>query len=123
MKTFFAILLFVGLWSGCSVAQQPEVGYESVGVEEFKAIIAKDNVVVLDVRTEAEYAEGHVDGAINIDVLKENFRSLAIEALPKDKVIALYCRSGRRSKTAAKILVDEGYRVVELSVGWNGLKS
>ena len=98
-------------------------GFKSVEVEEFAKVIADTAVVRLDVRTADEYAEGHIDNAINIDVLKDDFESKATATLPKDKTIALYCRSGRRSKNAAKILTKNGYTVVELNSGYNGWKS
>ena len=90
-------------------------GSKSVEVEEFAKVIADTAVVRLDVRTADEYAEGHIDNAINIDVLKDDFESKATATLPKDKTIALYCRSDRRSKNAAKILTKNGYTVVELN--------
>lgn len=98
-------------------------GFKSVEVEEFAKVIADTAVVRLDVRTADEYAEGHIDNTINIDVLKDDFESKATATLPKDKTIALYCRSGRRSKNAAKILTKNGYTVVELNSGYNGWKS
>ena len=98
-------------------------GFKSVEVEEFAKVIADTAVIRLDVRTAEEYAEGHIDNAINIDVLKDDFESKATATLPKDKTIALYCRSGRRSKNAAKILTKNGYTVVELNSGYNGWKS
>ena len=98
-------------------------GFKSVEVEEFAKVIADTAVVRLDVRTADEYAEGHIDNAINIDVLKDDFESKATATLPKDKTIALYCRSDRRSKNAAKILTKNGYTVVELNSGYNGWKS
>lgn len=98
-------------------------GFKSVEVEEFAKLIADTDVVRLDVRTADEYAEGHIDNAINIDVLKDDFESKATATLPKDKTIALYCRSDRRSKNAAKILTKNGYTVVELNSGYNGWKS
>lgn len=98
-------------------------GFKSVEVEEFAKVIADTAVIRLDVRTADEYAEGHIDNAINIDVLKDDFESKATATLPKDKTIALYCRSGRRSKNAAKILTKNGYTVVELNSGYNGWKS
>ena len=76
----------------------------------------------IDVRTAEEYAGDHIDNAINIDVLNDSFESKAVSTLPKDKTIALYCRSGRRSKNAAKILSANGYTVVELNSGYNGWK-
>lgn len=51
---------------------------------------------------------------------KEDFESKAKSALPKNKTIALYCRSGRRSKNAAKILTANGYTVVEQNSGYKG---
>lgn len=55
----------------------------------------------------------------DIDVLKPDFEQKACEVLPKDKVIAVNCRSGKRSKKAAGILVRDGYVVVELDKGYN----
>lgn len=95
-------------------------GFKSVNAEEFAKVIADTTVIRLDVRTAAEYAEGHIDYAINIDVLEADFQKLATTTLPKDRTIALYCRSGNRSKTAAKILTENGYKVIELESGYNG---
>lgn len=93
--------------------------YRSVDVNEFTQVIREADVCLLDVRTEKEYAEGHIEGSICIDVTRSDFMEKAA-ALPKDKTIALYCRSGRRSKKAAELLSDAGYRVVELNTGYLG---
>ena len=121
MKRLIMINLFCSLLGlfGC---QAQSSKYKTVGVDEFATIIADTTVVRLDVRTANEYAEGHIDGAINIDVLGADFESKALQTLPKEKTIALYCRSGNRSKRAAKILADKGYQVVELSTGYMGWK-
>lgn len=93
-------------------------GFRSVVVNAFEQTIQDtDNVIVLDARTDKEFADGHIAGAVNIDVLKSDFESLAVLQLDKGKTIAVYCRSGRRSKNAAKILVANGYNVVELDCG------
>ena len=98
--------------------------FKTVGADEFEELITNANVVVLDVRTEAEHAEGFIPGThYNIDVLEETFTKVATEALPKDKPIALYCRSGNRSKSAARILTENGYQVVELGTGFRGWQS
>lgn len=95
--------------------------FESLGVEDFEQRITGDaEIVRLDVRTADEYAEGHIADAANIDVLKDDFESRATTSLSKDKTIAVYCRSGKRSKKAAAILVSNGYRVVELDSGYIG---
>ena len=97
---------------------------KTVSADEFEELIADTNVVVLDVRTEAEHAEGFIPGThYNIDVLEEAFTKIATETLPKDKPIALYCRSGNRSKSAARILAENGYQVVELGTGFRGWQS
>ena len=63
--------------------------FRTVSADEFEEFITDTNVVVLDVRTEAEHAEGFIPGThYNIDVLEETFNKVATETLPKDKPIA-----------------------------------
>ncbi len=100
--------------------QAQDKGFESLSVEAFRQAIADTTVVRLDVRTAEEFAEGHIEKAINIDVLKSDFEQKATSTLPKNKVIAVNCRSGKRSKKAAGILVKNGYKVIELDSGYNG---
>ena len=102
---------------GCTAQQQ---NFESLDVEAFEKVISDTTVVRLDVRSIDEYASGHIAKAINIDVMKDDFKTKATSLLPKDKTIALYCRSGRRSKKAAGILVENGYKVIELNSGISG---
>ncbi len=102
---------------GCTAQTE---GFSSISVEEYAKAIEDTAIVRLDVRTAEEYAEGHIANAINIDVQRDDFEKQAISKLPKDKVIAINCRSGRRSKNAARILVKNGYNVIELDAGYNG---
>lgn len=97
-------------------------GFKSLGIEEFEQTISDASVVRLDVRTPQEYAESHIVSAINIDVQSNEFDTQASAILPKDKTIAVYCRSGRRSKLAAERLVKMGFNVAELNTGFNGWK-
>ena len=95
--------------------------FKTVDVAEFAKSVADTSYVVLDVRTAAEHAEGYIPGThFNIDVLEDSYTELALKTLPKDKPVALYCRSGNRSKNAARILADKGYQVVELGTGFRG---
>ena len=121
MKKFLIMSIFAGLLSifGCSKAE----GFRSVNAEEFAVEIAKSDVQLVDVRSAEEYAEGHIKGAVNIDVLKDDFAQLFSEKLDAKRPVALYCRSGRRSKKAAEIAVQQGFKVVELDGGilsWKG---
>ena len=95
--------------------------FKTVDVNEFAEFINSQEVTVLDVRTPAENAQGCIPGThFNIDVLADSYTKIALEKLPKDKPVALYCRSGNRSKNAARILAEKGYEVVELGTGFRG---
>ena len=116
-KIFMIISAVLCNLLGCTAQQQ---NFESLDVEAFEKAISDTSVVRLDVRSIDEYASGHIAKAINIDVMKDDFTTKATSLLPKDKTIALYCRSGRRSKKAAGILVENGYKVIELNSGISG---
>ena len=79
-----------------------------------------DNILKYEKDIDDEYTKYYIWNAINIDVLQDNFESKAISILPKDKKIALYCRSGKRSKKAANILAAKGYKIIELNTGYLG---
>lgn len=113
----FPILLCLMSFFGCKA-----VDFRSVDAETFAKVIEDSTVVRLDVRTANEYAQGHIPGALLIDVTQADFMQKAEQLLPKDKTIALYCRSGRRSKNAAMLLAKNGYQVIELNTGFNSWK-
>ena len=95
--------------------------FRTVDVAEFAKAVTDTSYVVLDVRTPAEHAAGHIPGThFNIDVLEDDYTDTVLKVLPKDKPVALYCRSGNRSKNAARILAEHGYRVLELGTGFRG---
>lgn len=95
--------------------------FRTVDVAEFAKAVADTSYVVVDVRTPAEHAAGHIPGTqFNIDVLEDSYTKTALKVLPKDRPVALYCRSGNRSKNAARILAENGYQVLELGTGFRG---
>ena len=81
----------------------------NITAEEAKEIMdTEEGYIILDVRTQEEYDEGHIPGAIVIS--HEEIEEKAEDVLTdKDQLILVYCRSGRRSKLAAKALVELGY--------------
>lgn len=89
----------------------------SVSAPEFEKEIKTDTIHLLDVRTPQEYAEGHIDGALNINVQSDDFKEIAQRELSKDSTVLVYCRSGRRSLDAAEILTKLGYKVDNLKGG------
>ena len=88
--------------------------YTDITVEEAKEIIEAGNVILVDVRTQEEYSEKHIPGAINI--ANESIGTEDIPELPdKDQLILVYCRSGNRSKQASEKLVKLGYtNIIEI---------
>lgn len=111
-KLLTCLLATLGLTTACG-----QQNFENADVQEFAELIADSNVVVLDVRTAAEFAEGHIQGAVLIDQGQSDFMEKAKATLPADKTIAVYCRSGRRSANAAGRLADAGYKCVNLKGG------
>ena len=111
-KLLTCLLATLGLTTACG-----QQNFENADVQEFAELIADSNVVVLDVRTAAEFAEGHIQGAVLIDQGQSDFMEKAKATLPTDKTIAVYCRSGRRSANAAGRLADAGYKCVNLKGG------
>ena len=111
-KLLTCLLAVLGLNTACG-----QQNFENADVAGFAELVADSSVVVLDVRTASEYAEGHIEGSINIDQGQSDFMEKARAALPADRKIAIYCRSGRRSANAAGRLADEGYLCVNLKGG------
>jgi rhodanese-related sulfurtransferase len=84
--------------------------YQSISAEEAKEMMDGD-AIVLDVRTQEEYDQGHIEGALLLPLSDIQMGELSLLE-DKDQVILVYCRSGNRSETAARLLIDEGYRQV-----------
>ena len=111
MKKLIFLLLAVMLLTACGQDKENDQGavYVNITAEEAKRIIdSEEGYIILDVRTQEEYDEGHIPGAIVIS--HEEIAEKAEEVLTdKDQLILVYCRSGRRSKIAAEALVELGY--------------
>lgn len=84
-----------------------------------KEVIGKD-VQFVDVRTEKEYLAGHIDDAININVLNETSFNEKIKELDKSKPVYVYCLSGVRSNKASNIMQRLGFMTIyDFSAGWS----
>ena len=91
----------------------------SVTASVFADSIDNPGVQLVDVRTPDEFSAGNIPGSVNIDVHTGHFGETAATMLDKAYTVAVYCRSGNRSKNAAKTLSMMGYNVVELDGGYN----
>ena len=96
-----------------SVEQEKAPTYEQISAEQAKTIMdTEKDFVIIDARTEEEFAEGHIENAILIPEYEISKR--AEKELPdKEQLILVYCRSGRRSKIASEELVNLGYTNVK----------
>lgn len=119
MRKNYSVYIIIGLvmmliLSGCAKKQTQEeenvkISYKEISQKEAKEMMdAKEEIIILDVREEEEFADGHITDAVLLpvgEILKK-----AEEVLPdKEKKILVYCRSGRRSKIASQELAELGY--------------
>ena len=78
--------------------------------EEATEIYERTNALLIDVRTPEEYRENHIEGAVNIPVYEiDNIKN---EIIDPNKVILVYCKTGKRSKIVKQILIQNGYKNV-----------
>ena len=109
MKKLILILLAVMMLTACGQDNDRETVYMNITAEEAKQIMdTEEGYIILDVRTQEEYDEGHIPGAILIPNTEIEARAEE-ELTDKNQLILVYCRSGRRSKLASEILVELGY--------------
>ena len=83
--------------------------YQQITQEEAKDMMDAGDVIVLDVREQSEFDAGHIPGAVLLPVGTITKDTAAAVIPEMDAVVLVYCRSGNRSKTASKALVDLGY--------------
>ena len=126
MKNILSTILFVIIASvfHSSNAQQASKS-ETISERKFRKLMKKDNVAIIDVRTEKEYSDGHIPDAQNIDVQKDDFAAQT-QSLDKSKTYLIYCRSGKRYAKALNILKEAGFQKVyhlkEGFIEWDGAK-
>lgn len=93
------------------------VSYTNLSSDSFQERIHTLPVVLIDVRTPEEYSLGHIPGAKNEDYYSGDFLRNVQNSVGTDTPLAIYCRSGKRSEGAAKILSAAGYKVYNLAGG------
>ena len=133
-RVSFLILLTVLSLTGCSgsigtksatttTVSEQTIGYKQISQDEAKEMMTRDDGhIIVDVRRQDEYDEGHIPGAILIP--NENINTTRPKELKDlDQIILVYCRSGRRSKEASDKLAKMGYtKVYEFGgiITWTG---
>lgn len=107
LMKLLAMCCLLSTCTGTDTAKQAE--YQRIDAQKAKEMMQDSSVIVLDVRTQEEYAQGHIP---NAELLPLDQIEKISEVAEKDKTILIYCRSGNRSAQAAHYLIESGYENV-----------
>ncbi|MBI3856937.1 MAG: rhodanese-like domain-containing protein, partial [Planctomycetes bacterium] len=115
--------------SEASEAESRKARFPKPSLEQVKAAMAKKDAVLVDVREQSEWDDGHIDGALLVPLswLREEskgdkFADRLGEKLPAKKILYIHCRSGKRALTAASMLRKQGYDARPLKAGFDDLR-
>ncbi len=92
-----------------ATAQQATPAYIDLTVADFKAKMANPDIVVIDVRTPEEIAEGKIEGALEMDFRADGFAE-GLDGLDKEKTYLVYCKSGGRSSNTCNMMSGKGFK-------------
>lgn len=108
-RLFLVMFICLGLCCGCSGDNDNINSDGTISYTYAKELIINENAILVDVRTEDEYNEGHIEGAklLTLDDINEDSASDVIDSM--DAYVIVYCKSGNRSNKAMRVLNDLGY--------------
>lgn len=120
MKILLALTAFLSLGLALHAEENPEA-IRNVTADEAQKIIASDQqLLVLDIRTPVEFADGRITGATNLDFYEPDFAD-ELAKLDREKSYLLHCRSGGRSSKALAKMRELGFKhIYHLDAGFNG---
>ena len=110
--TIVSCMAFAAVGCAQSTKQPTELSPEA-----FKSAVAAGKARLVDVRTPAEYAAGHLQGSVNMDWTADDYEA-AFAKLDKTMPVLLYCHSGGRSEQALEYLTEQGYQAQHLAGGF-----
>ena len=105
IRTIISFFLIMMTLASCGT--NPSANQETASGKQNTETVAEQNFVYIDVRTDEEWAEWHIDWAIHLTLA--DVEAGKTEILPKDKELRVYCRSGRRSAQAIEALKKQGF--------------
>ncbi|VAW12210.1 Rhodanese-like domain protein [hydrothermal vent metagenome] len=121
MKNLILVLLLV-ITNSCK--SQNDKTIEVIDIETVKTEVIGKEVQLVDVRTPDEYEAGHIDDAINIDIMNMETFTEKLDEFDKEKPIYIYCKLGGRSNKASKVLEELGFvTIYDFSGGYDEWKS
>ena len=116
MKKLFILSLLITFISCNSQVTNKTI---TIDLPTLKTEVIGKNVQFIDVRSQSEYQNGHIDNAININISNKNNFEQEVNTLDKNKPIYVYCHSGGRSNKACKVLEELGFvSIYNFSGGW-----
>lgn len=117
MKNLFFIPLFI-LCLSCNAQESKDA--HIIDLQTLKTDVIGKDVQLVDVRSEKEYSQGHIDDAININIADKATFSKEIQKLDKTKPIYIYCHAGVRSHRASKLMTELGFTTIyDFKGGWS----
>ena len=115
-------LALFALLSLANVTTAKEGKYKDVNAKTFQRYLEKENTILIDIRSQEEFEEGHLKNAKLVNFNSDDFVE-KMEQFPKSKTVCIYCRSGNRSRRAKEVLKEAGFRhVINLKKGIKGWK-
>jgi phage shock protein E len=119
-----AVLLLLCTLLACENQSPTNENLATIAPAVFAEKLQEDGVIILDVRTEGEFQEGHVEGALQHDYYETDSFKGFLEGLDKSKTYLIYCRSGGRSGTTLDMMAQMGFdKVYNLDGGFNAWKA
>jgi len=108
MKKLLSVLMVIVLSVGCSYPMLTKIEYRRILPAEAQEIMINYDVLILDVRTQQEFAGGHIPNAVLLPYIE--IRATAENVISdRTRIILVYCQSGRRSEIAARTLIELGF--------------
>lgn len=113
------LILFVSLFFvTCGNSQETKF----ISVTDLKALLSKEKIQLLDIRTPEEISQGSIKTAKFVNLFDANFYQKASAQLDKSKPVYVYCNTSNRSKSASKILSEKGFKIIILEGGYSSWK-
>ena len=89
-----------------------QMNTNQIGNSKLVELMAKEDIQILDVRTEKEFKDGAIEGAVNIDFWDPDFERKVLSRLNKRRTTVVYCAAGGRSEMAYKLLAKKGFKTL-----------
>jgi len=115
-SVFFVLLFGMACAQSNPAKEATTVKYKDLNAAQFQEKMNEPNAVIIDVRTDEEFAQGNIAGAIKIDYRSRDFKT-QIDALDKSKAYYVYCASGGRSAKACNMMERSGFKNVSNLLG------